>query len=180
MTRIGKPDANSRKRVLDQRHASTMQLEKDKGLFGGNLIFSIFNRNGAQIWNEVCGAPPYRQACQICKLYCIMRFLAPFRYVAFELPFHIPYQSGALVYMPRWRLLVIWRLHTHRSRYWCRICKPFSTAFWHCLLHLACPSYTRIPVHCGRRCNSTTAPTGGGWRCRKRRSQRGRWPRRLH
>jgi len=33
----------------------------------------------------------------------------------------------------------------------------------------------------GRRCNSTTARTGGGQRCRKRRSQRGRWPRRrLH
>ena len=33
----------------------------------------------------------------------------------------------------------------------------------------------------GRRCNSTTARTGGGQRCRKRRSWRGRWPRRrLH
>jgi len=33
----------------------------------------------------------------------------------------------------------------------------------------------------GRRCNSTTAPTGGGQRCRTRRSQRGRWSRRrLH
>ena len=31
--------------------------------------------------------------------------------------------------------------------------------------------------HC---CSSTTAPTGGGQRCRKRWSQRGRWPRRLH
>jgi len=30
----------------------------------------------------------------------------------------------------------------------------------------------------GRYYNSTTAPTGGGQRCRKRRSQRGRWPRR--
>ena len=27
-----------------------------------------------------------------------MRFLAPFQYVAFKLPFHIPYQSGALIY----------------------------------------------------------------------------------
>ena len=26
------------------------------------------------------------------------RFLAPFQYVAFKLPFHIPYQSGALIY----------------------------------------------------------------------------------
>ena len=33
----------------------------------------------------------------------------------------------------------------------------------------------------GRYCNSTTARTGGGQRCRKRRSQRGCWPRRrLH
>ena len=27
-----------------------------------------------------------------------MRFLAPFQYVAFKLPFYIPYQSGALIY----------------------------------------------------------------------------------
>ena len=32
----------------------------------------------------------------------------------------------------------------------------------------------------GRHCGSTTAPTRGGQRCRKRRSQRGRWLRRLH
>ena len=32
----------------------------------------------------------------------------------------------------------------------------------------------------GRHCNSTTAPTRGGQRCGKRRSQIGRWLRRLH
>ena len=32
----------------------------------------------------------------------------------------------------------------------------------------------------GRHCDSTTAPTRGGQRCGKRRSQRGRWLRRLH
>ena len=38
--------------------------------------------------------------------------------------------------------------------------------------------FLRRRGHC---CSSTTAPTGGGQRCRKRQSQRGRWPRRrLH
>ena len=30
-----------------------------------------------------------------------MKFLALSQYVVFELPFHIPYQSGALVHTPK-------------------------------------------------------------------------------
>ena len=102
-----------------------------------------------------------------------MRFLAPFQYVAFELPFHIPYQSGALIYTTSCNmatphtLIVILLSHLHTL--YNIIILTFVIAI---SLFLGCRR------HC---CSSTTAPMGGGQRCRKRWSQRGRWlRRRLH
>ena len=105
-----------------------------------------------------------------------MRFLAPFQYVAFELPFHIPYQSGALIYTSSCNIATshtpIAILLSHLYALYNIIIPTFVIAI---SLFLGCRMRRR---HC---CSSTTAPTGGGQRCRKRWSQRGRWPRRrLH
>jgi hypothetical protein len=105
-----------------------------------------------------------------------MRFLAPFQYVAFEPPFHIPYQYGALIHLPKQRLFVIWRLHTliaillsHLQALSNFIILTFVVAISLFLGH-----HRRR----GRCCSSATAPTGGKQRCRKRWSQRGHWLRR--
>jgi len=98
-----------------------------------------------------------------------MRFLAPFQNVAFELPFHIPYQSGALACTTS-----------------CNIATPhtpiailLSRALYNIISFVIIISlFLGRHGRRGRHCNSTTAPTEGGQRCRKRRSQRGRWPRR--
>jgi hypothetical protein len=97
-----------------------------------------------------------------------MRFLVPFQYVAFELPFHIPYQSGALVCTTSCNMAT---LHTLIA-----ILLSHLRALYNIITFVII-----ISLFSGRRgghCNSATAPTGGRQRCRKRRSQRGRWPRR--
>src|SRR3984957_4464686 len=92
-----------------------------------------------------------------------MRFLAPFQYVAFELPFHIPYQSGALIYTTSCNMATphtpIAILLSHLHALYNIIILTFVIAI---SLFLGC---RRCRRHC---CSSTTAPTGGGQRCRKR------------
>jgi hypothetical protein len=108
---------------------------------------------GYSSWNEVLGSV------SICS---------------FELPLHIPFQSGALAQVTTPHTLTAILL-SHLHALYNIIILTFVIAI---SLFLRRRRRRRRRRHC---CSSTTAPTGGGQRCRKRWSQRGCWPRRrLH